>query len=76
MHSRFSRTTLEPSPRVAGKLIDLQKLYHTILKLGGYDQVSRTKLAWREVGREFHLGAQNAGAYAFALKSTYYKNLA
>ncbi|KAI4113536.1 MAG: hypothetical protein LQ338_008160 [Usnochroma carphineum] len=69
-------TTLEPSPRVAGKLIDLQKLYHTILKLGGYDQVSRTKLAWREVGREFHLGAQNAGAYAFALKSTYYKNLA
>ncbi|KAI4137759.1 MAG: hypothetical protein L6R39_007113 [Caloplaca ligustica] len=70
------RTTLEVAPRVAGKSIDLQRLYQIVLNLGGYDQVSRTKLAWRKIGLEFHLGANNAGAYAFALKSTYYKNLA
>ncbi|KAL8712708.1 MAG: hypothetical protein Q9225_006907, partial [Loekoesia sp. 1 TL-2023] len=69
-------TTLDPSPRVNGKPIDLQKLYQIVLNLGGYDQVSREKLAWRKVGQEFHLGATNAAAYAFALKTAYYKNLA
>ncbi|KAL8932314.1 MAG: hypothetical protein Q9216_006889 [Gyalolechia sp. 2 TL-2023] len=69
-------TTLDTSPRVNGKPIDLQKLYQVVLNLGGYDQVSREKLAWRKVGHEFHLGATNAAAYAFALKTVYYKNLA
>ena len=69
-------TTLDPSPRVNGKPIDLQKLYHIVLNLGGYDQVSREKLVWRKVGQEFHLGATNAAAYAHALKTVYYKNLA
>ncbi len=34
------------------------------------------KLAWRRVGNDFNLGAANAAAYAFALKTLYYKNLA
>ncbi|KAI4166504.1 MAG: hypothetical protein LQ343_007991 [Gyalolechia ehrenbergii] len=69
-------TTLDTSPRVNGKPIDLQKLYQIVLNIGGYDQVSREKLAWRKVGHEFHLGATNAAAYAFVLKTVYYKNLA
>lgn len=69
-------TTFDSFPRVNGKPIDLQKLYSIVLNLGGYDQVSREKLAWRKVGHEFHLGATNAAAYAFALKTVYYKNLA
>ncbi|KAL8704508.1 MAG: hypothetical protein Q9201_002317 [Fulgogasparrea decipioides] len=69
-------TALDPAPRVNGKQIDLQKLYQHVAHLGGYDQVSREKLAWRKVGHEFGLGATNAAAYAFALKTAYYKNLA
>ncbi|KAL8932389.1 MAG: hypothetical protein Q9211_006343, partial [Gyalolechia sp. 1 TL-2023] len=69
-------TTLDTSPRVNGKPIDLQKLYQIVLSIGGYDQVCREKLAWRKVGHEFHLGATNAAAYAFALKTVFYKNLA
>lgn len=34
------------------------------------------KLAWRRIGHDFSLGAANAAAYAFALKTVYYKNLA
>ncbi|KAL8945899.1 MAG: hypothetical protein Q9222_007627 [Ikaeria aurantiellina] len=69
-------TKLDASPRVNGKSIDLQKLYQIVLDSGGYDSVSDEKLAWRRVGHEFHLGATNAAAYAFALKTVYYKNLA
>ena len=43
---------------------------------GGYDAVSSEKLAWRKVGQEFNLGQTNTAAYAFALKTVYYKNLA
>ncbi|KAL9047004.1 MAG: hypothetical protein Q9214_000312 [Letrouitia sp. 1 TL-2023] len=69
-------TILETTPRVNGKNIDLQKLFNSVISQGGYDQVSREKLAWRRVGQEFHLGSTNAAAYAFALKTVYYKNLA
>ncbi|KAL9604678.1 MAG: hypothetical protein Q9219_000398 [cf. Caloplaca sp. 3 TL-2023] len=69
-------TTLDKAPRVNGKPIDLARLYRIVIDLGGYDQVSREKLAWRKVGQEFNLGATNAAAYAFALKTVYYKNLA
>ncbi|KAL8848672.1 MAG: hypothetical protein Q9221_006346 [Calogaya cf. arnoldii] len=69
-------TALDAAPRVNNKPIDLQKLYHIVLDQGGYDQVSRAKLAWRKVGQAFGLGANNAAAYAFALKTVYYKNLA
>ncbi|KAL9127554.1 MAG: hypothetical protein Q9217_003596 [Psora testacea] len=62
--------------RVAGKVIDLQKLYDIVTARGGYDAVSAEKLAWRKIGVDFNLGSANAAAYAFALKTTYYKNLA
>jgi len=44
--------------------------------VGGYDAVSAEKLAWRKVGTDFSLTQNNAAAYAFALKTVYYKNLA
>ncbi|KAL8799943.1 MAG: hypothetical protein Q9200_007404 [Gallowayella weberi] len=69
-------TSLDIAPRVNGRSIDLQKLYQIVVDSGGYDQVSRAKLEWRKVGQIFGLGATNAAAYAFALKTVYYKNLA
>ena len=62
--------------RVNGKHIDLHKLWNVVTSRGGYDAVSKEKLAWRKVGTDFNLGNTNAAAYAFALKTTYYKNLA
>lgn len=62
--------------RVNTKHIDLYKLWNVIKSRGGYDAVSAEKLAWRKVGLDFNLGSANAAAYAFALKTTYYKNLA
>ncbi|KAL9132413.1 MAG: hypothetical protein Q9175_006413 [Cornicularia normoerica] len=62
--------------RVNTKHIDLYKLWNVVRSKGGYDAVSGEKLAWRKVGLDFNLGTANAAAYAFALKTTYYKNLA
>lgn len=62
--------------RVNTKHIDLYKLWNVVGSKGGYDAVSAEKLAWRKVGLDFNLGTANAAAYAFALKTTYYKNLA
>ena len=59
-----------------GKQINLQKLFNAVVARGGYDAVSAEKLAWRKVGQEFGLGSSNAAAYAFSLKTVYYKNLA
>ena len=62
--------------RVAGRHIDLHRLFKVVNARGGYDAISAEKLAWRKLGHEFGLGTANAAAYAFALKTTYYKNLA
>ena len=62
--------------RVAGRHIDLYRLFKVVNARGGYDSISAEKLAWRRLGQEFGLGTANAAAYAFALKTTYYKNLA
>lgn len=61
---------------MAGKDVDLYRLYKIVTSRGGYDAVSGQKLAWRRIGGDFHLGLTNAAAYAFALKTVYYKNLA
>lgn len=71
-----SSITVDFNVRVAGKDIDLYKLYEIVTSRGGYDVVSGEKLAWRRIGGDFYLGSQNAAAYAFALKTVYYKNLA
>ena len=70
------RTYLDIHPRVNGKPINLKKLFDIVTERAGYDVVSAEKLAWRRVGQEFGLGSNNAAAYAFALKTVYYKNLA
>ena len=62
--------------RVAGRHIDLYRLFKVVNARGGYDAISAEKLAWRKLGQEFGLGNANAAAYAFALKTAYYKNLA
>ena len=54
----------------------MHRLFLIVTSRGGYDAVSSEKLAWRKIGAEFNLGQTNAAAYAFALKTTYYKNLA
>ena len=69
------RTNLDVHARVNGKHIDLFKLFDVVRTRGGYDSVSSEKLAWRKVGQEFNLGQTNTAAYAFALKTVYYKNL-
>ena len=71
----FVRTQIDWQARVNGKHIDLFKFYNLVTSRGGYDAVSAEKLEWRKVGNEFGLGATNAAAYAFALKTVYYKNL-
>ena len=72
----YHRTSLDLTPRVNGKQIDLFKLFKVVKARGGYDAVSAEKLAWRKAGTEFNLGGSNQAAYAFALKTVYYKNLA
>ncbi|MCJ1309828.1 Chromatin structure-remodeling complex protein rsc9 [Agyrium rufum] len=69
-------TSIDTNARVNGKHVDLHKLFEVVKARGGYDAVSAEKLAWRKVGHEFNLGQTNAAAYAFALKTVYYKNLA
>lgn len=72
----FARLTVDFNTRVAGRHIDLYRLFKVVTGRGGYDAISAEKLAWRKLGQEFGLGNANAAAYAFALKTTYYKNLA
>ena len=73
---RETSIPIDFNTRVAGKHIDLYRLFKVVNARGGYDSVSSEKLAWRRLGEEFELGNANAAAYAFALKTTYYKNLA
>ncbi len=69
-------THLEVAPKVGAKRLDLLHLYNVVVARGGYDKVSDEKLAWRKLGAEFNLGANNLPALAFSLKTVYYKNLA
>lgn len=73
---KIQRINVDFNARVNGIYINLHKLYRVVKNRGGYDIVSAEKLAWRKVGNEFNLGTANAAAYAFAVKTTYYKNLA
>ncbi|KAG4420036.1 hypothetical protein IFR04_006795 [Cadophora malorum] len=69
-------TNFEPEPKIANRRIDLLHLFNLVVERGGYDKVSDEKLAWRKLAGEFNLGTANLPAYAFTLKSAYYKNLA
>ena len=76
MLTGFSRTTLDPNPKVHGKPIDLYDLFQNINAKGGYDKVSAEKLLWRKIAGEFNLNQQHAAASAFGAKTIYYKLLA
>ncbi|CBY00328.1 hypothetical protein LEMA_P014580.1 [Plenodomus lingam JN3] len=72
-------TVFEREPRVAGRRIDLLRLYKRVTDEGGYDKVSDTKgnkLAWRRIAAEFLPQGPSLTTQAFLIKTTYYKNLA
>ncbi|KAF2844893.1 hypothetical protein T440DRAFT_299694 [Plenodomus tracheiphilus IPT5] len=72
-------TIFEREPRVAGRRIDLLRLYRRVTEEGGYDKVSDTKgnkLAWRRIAAEFLPQGPSLTTQAFLVKTTYYKNLA
>ncbi|RDW75265.1 hypothetical protein BP6252_06407 [Coleophoma cylindrospora] len=69
-------TYFDPQPKVGSRLVDLLHLFNIVVDRGGYDKVSDEKLAWRKLGQEFSLGANNLPALAFSLKTAYYKYLA
>ncbi|KAH9864175.1 hypothetical protein J1614_010109 [Plenodomus biglobosus] len=72
-------TLFEREPRVAGRRIDLLRLYKRVIEEGGYDKVSDikgNKLAWRRIAAEFLPQGPSLTTQAFLIKTTYYKNLA
>ncbi|KAI9807560.1 MAG: hypothetical protein M1825_005500 [Sarcosagium campestre] len=69
-------TSLDPEPRVGNRHVDLLRFYNAVVARGGYDVVSKEKLAWRKMGQDFNLGSANLPTLAFSLKTTYYKYLA
>jgi len=72
-------TLLEREPRVAGRRINLLRLYKRVIAEGGYDKVSDikgNKLAWRRIAAEFLPTGPSLTTQAFVIKTTYYKNLA
>ncbi|TVY30982.1 Chromatin structure-remodeling complex subunit [Lachnellula hyalina] len=69
-------TELQREPRVGSKFINLLDLFNVVVGRGGYDKISDEKLAWRKLGQDWNLPANNLPALAFGLKTVYYKNLA
>ena len=66
----------EPNPKVALTKIDLWELLNLVQARGGYDALSAEKLAWRRLAEgRWNLGGPNGAAYAFQLKTVFYKNL-
>lgn len=72
-------THLDREPRIAGRHIDLFRLYTRVCEEGGYDAMSDTKakpLAWRRISGEFLPAGPHLQYQAFMVKTIYYKNLA
>ena len=70
------RTTFDRDPKVAGRPINLLKLYKLVMGRGGYDQLSAERMQWRTLVKEFNFDSQHEAAMTFQLKSLYYKQLA
>lgn len=62
--------------KVAGRPAPLHKLYTLVMSRGGYDAVSDTRMAWREICSNFSFPKAHDGAMSYQLKQLYYKNLA
>lgn len=60
-------------PQIAGRELDLYKLYTSVIRRGGYDRVSALKL-WREIVNEFKLPDSCTSA-SFTLRTHYQKYL-
>lgn len=60
-------------PQIAGRELDLYKLYTSVIRRGGYDRVSTLKL-WREIVNEFKLPDSCTSA-SFTLRTHYQKYL-
>jgi chromatin structure-remodeling complex subunit RSC9 len=69
-------TTLEPEPKVGSVHLDLYKVFKHVVENGGYDEVSREKLAWRRMASDLNIYGSNEASAAFSLKEKFYKNLA
>lgn len=72
-------THLDREPRIAGRHINLLRLYTRVCEEGGYDAMSDTKakpLAWRRISGEFLPAGPHLQYQAFMVKTIYYKNLA
>lgn len=62
--------------KVAGRPAPLHRLYTLVMERGGYDAVSDTRMAWREICSNFNFPKAHDGAMSYQLKQLYYKNLA
>lgn len=60
-------------PQIAGRELDLYKLYTSVIRRGGYERVSTLKL-WREIVNEFKLPDSCTSA-SFTLRTHYQKYL-
>ena len=60
-------------PQIAGRELDLYKLYTSIIRRGGYDRVTTLKL-WREIVNEFKL-PESCTSASFTLRTHYQKYL-
>jgi chromatin structure-remodeling complex subunit RSC9 len=69
-------TNFDRDPKVAGRPINLLKLYRLVLENGGYDALSAERMRWRSLVKQFGFGNHHEAAMTFQLKTVYYKNLA
>lgn len=69
-------TNFDREPKVAGRPINLLKLYKLVLENGGYDALSAERMRWRSLVKQFGFGNHHEAAMTFQLKTVYYKNLA
>ncbi|RMD39991.1 hypothetical protein DV735_g5135, partial [Chaetothyriales sp. CBS 134920] len=73
---RARGTNFDREGKLSGRPMSLHKLYKMVMGRGGYDVLSKERMAWRSLVRPFGFSSQHEGAMTFQIKSLYYKNLA
>ncbi|RMZ84578.1 hypothetical protein DV737_g1175, partial [Chaetothyriales sp. CBS 132003] len=73
---RVRGTNFDREGKLSGRPMSLHKLYKMVMERGGYDALSKERMAWRSLVRPFGFSSQHEGAMTFQIKSLYYKNLA
>ena len=69
-------TNFDREPKVAGRSVNLHKLYRTVMENGGYDVLSAERMRWRTLVKGIGLGGHHEAANTFQMKTVYYKYLA